>query len=110
MIGVLRMTFVKSTTAVGVLSPLRFTRALLFLAVTAVLTVFRSTLLALLMILEPFVSLILSATTILGIAAAIVLEASAMRDAFSFWTMVAFSAGSALLLYAYRATMRLLAR
>ena len=104
------MTFVKSTTAVAVLSPLRFTGALLFLAVTAVLTVFRSTLLTVLMIFEPFVSLILGATTVLGIAAAIVFEASAMGDAFSFWTMVAFSGGSALLLYAYRTTMRRLAR
>ena len=65
--------------------------------------------LAVLLALEPFISFLLSAAGILGIAAALVIRASADLPTFPFWGMIAFSVGSLLLLAAYHALISLFA-
>lgn len=76
-----------------------------------VLTLFylaRVALLLLLAIFEPFVSLILSGLTLLGVLTAITLEASAIGQTFPFWGMMALSLGCTVLLSAYYGLMRIL--
>lgn len=84
-------------------------QCVLLLALTALLNVVRGTLLSLLVIFEPLVTLVLSASAALGIVTAIVFETSVVGESFPFIFMVAFSTSSAMLLMAYRAARRLLA-
>lgn len=64
--------------------------------------------LAIMLALEPFASFVLTATGVLGIATAAVLELSGDLPGFPFWSMIAFSLGSLLLITAYRAMVGIL--
>lgn len=70
----------------------------------------RLPLLALLLLFEPFVSLVLTAVGFLGVVVAIILKCSGDLPHFPFWGMMAFSVGSVLLLMAYEVLIRLLSR
>jgi hypothetical protein len=59
--------------------------------------------LAVLLVLEPFVNLVLTAFGFLGIVVALILEVSGDLPHFPFWLMMAFSVGAILLLMAYHA-------
>lgn len=72
--------------------------------------VVRLPVLAVLLVLEPFVSLILTAFGFLGIVVAVILEVSRDLPHFPFWTMMGFSVGALLLLMAYHALIGLLSR
>jgi hypothetical protein len=63
--------------------------------------VVRLPVLAVLLVLEPFVSLILTAFGFLGIVVALILKFSGDLPHFPFWLMMAFSVGAILLLMAY---------
>ncbi len=65
--------------------------------------------LAVLLVLEPFVSLILTAFGFLGIVIALILKFSGDLPHFPFWLMTAFSVGALLLLMAYHAVIRIFA-
>lgn len=67
----------------------------------------RLPLLALLIILEPVVSIILTGTALLGLLAAVVFKVSGAPH-FHFGLVLAFSIGSMLLLMLYHTVMRLL--
>ena len=56
---------------------------------------------AVLLVLEPFVNLVLTAFGFLGIVVALILKLSGDLPHFPFWTMMVFSVGSLLLLMAY---------
>ncbi|MGH8261820.1 MAG: hypothetical protein ACREUG_19245 [Steroidobacteraceae bacterium] len=66
--------------------------------------------LAVLLVLEPFVSLILTAFGFLGIVVALILKFSGDLPHFPFWLMMAFSVGAILLLMAYHALIGLFGR
>ena len=66
--------------------------------------------LAVLLVLEPFVSLILTAFGFLGIVVALLLKLSGDLPHFRFWLMIAFSIGSILLLMAYHGLIGLFSR
>jgi hypothetical protein len=70
--------------------------------------VVRLPVLAVLLVLEPFVSLILTAFGFLGIVVALILKFSGDLPHFPFWLMMAFSIGALLLLMAYHAFIRIL--
>lgn len=70
----------------------------------------RLPLLAVLLVLEPFVSLILTAFGFLGIVVAFILKFSGDLPHFPFWLMMAFSIGAILLLMAYHALIGLFSR
>jgi len=70
----------------------------------------RLPMLALLIILEPLVTLILSAMAFVGVVAACVLRLSGDLPHFPFWGMMGFSVVCMLLLMAYHALLRLLSR
>jgi len=72
--------------------------------------VVRLPVLALLIVLEPFVSLILTGFGFLGIVMATILKFSGDLPHFPFWLMTAFSVGSILLLMAYHTLLGLLSR
>lgn len=59
--------------------------------------------LAVLLVLEPFVSLVLTAFGFLGIVVALILRFTGDLPHFPFWLMIAFSVGAILLLMAYHA-------
>ena len=66
--------------------------------------------LAVLLVLEPLVSLILTAFGLLGIVVALILKFSGDLPHFPFWLMMAFSIGAILLLMAYHALIRVFSR
>lgn len=66
--------------------------------------------LAVLIVLEPFVSLILTGFGFLGIVVALSLKFSGDLPHFHFWLMMAFSVGSILLLMAYHTLINLFSR
>lgn len=68
--------------------------------------VVRLPVLAVLLVLEPLVSLILTGFGLLGIVVALILTASGDLQHFPFWLMVAFSVGAILLLMAYHVLIR----
>ena len=70
--------------------------------------VVRLPVLAVLLVFEPFVSLILTAFGVLGIVVALILRFSGDLPHFPFWLMTAFSVGAVLLLTAYHALIGLL--
>ena len=70
----------------------------------------RLPLLAVLLVLEPFVSLILTAFGLLGIVVALLLKLSGDLPHFQFWLMIAFSIGSILLLMTYHGLIGLFSR
>lgn len=66
--------------------------------------------LAVLLVLEPFVSLALTAFGFLGIVVALILKFSGDLPHFPFWLMMAFSIGAILLLMAYHLFIRIFSR
>ena len=72
--------------------------------------VVRLPVLAVLIVLEPFISLILTAFGFLGIVVALILKFSGDLPDFPFWLMMAFSIGAILLLMAYHALIGLFSR
>jgi len=66
--------------------------------------------LAVLLVLEPFVSLILTGFGFLGIAVALIFKFSGDIHHFPFWLMMAVSVGSILLLMAYHTLISLFSR
>lgn len=72
--------------------------------------VVRLPMLAVLLVLEPFVSLVLTAFGFLGIVVALILRFSGDLPHFPFWLMMAFSVGAILLLMAYHALIGLFSR
>ena len=57
--------------------------------------------LAILVALEPFISLVLVGAALLGISAGIILRYSGDLQGFPFWNMVAFSTGALIILTGY---------
>lgn len=72
--------------------------------------IIRLPVLAVLLVFEPFVSLILSAAGSLGMGAALVLKISGDLPHFPFWGMMAASVGAVLLLMIYHLLIRLFSR
>jgi hypothetical protein len=72
--------------------------------------VVRLPVLAVLIVLEPFVSLFLAGFGFLGIVMALILKFSGDLLHFPFWLMMAFSVGSILLLMAYHTLISLFSR
>lgn len=66
--------------------------------------------LAVLLVLEPLVSLVLAAFGFIGIVVAVILKFSGDLPHFPFWEMMAFSVGALLLLMAYHALIGILSR
>jgi len=66
--------------------------------------------LAVVLVLEPFINLLLTAFGFLGIVVALILKFSGDLPHFPFWLMMAFSIGALLLLMAYHAFIRILSR
>lgn len=85
-------------------------RTLVWSALWILWQVVRLPVLAVLLVLEPFVSLILTAVGFLGIVVALLLKFSGDLPHFPFWTMMTFSVGALLLLMAYHALMGLFSR
>ena len=69
--------------------------------------VVRLPVLAVLLVLEPLVSLMLTAFGLLGIVMALILNFSGDLPHFPFWLMMAFSVGAILLLMAYHILIRI---
>ena len=65
--------------------------------------------LAVLLVLEPFVSLILTGFGFLGIVVALLLKLSGDLPHFPFWEMITFSVGALLLLMTYHLLIRIFA-
>lgn len=72
--------------------------------------VVRLPVLAVLIVVEPFVSLILTGFGFLGIVVALILKFSGDLPHFPFWMMMAFSVGSIMLLMAYHTLINLFSR
>lgn len=72
--------------------------------------VVRLPVLAVLLVLEPLVSLVLTAFGFLGIVVALILKFSGDLPHFPFWLMMGFSIGAILLLMAYHALIGIFAR
>jgi hypothetical protein len=72
--------------------------------------VVRLPVLGVLLVLEPFVSLILTAFGFLGIVVALILKFSGDVPHFPFWLMMAVSIGAILLLMAYHALIGIFSR
>ena len=72
--------------------------------------VVRLPVLAVLLVLEPLVSLVLTAFGFLGIVVALILKFSGDLPHFPFWLMMAFSVGAILLLMAYHALIGIFAK
>lgn len=72
--------------------------------------VVRLPVLAVLLVLEPLVSLVLTAFGFLGIVVALILKFSGDLPHFPFWLMIAFSVGAILLLMAYHALISMFSR
>jgi hypothetical protein len=85
-------------------------KALLWGALWVLWQAVRLPALALLLLLEPLVSLLLTAVGFLGVVAAIALKCSGDLPHFPFWGMMAFSIGSVLLLMLYHVFIELLWR
>jgi hypothetical protein len=66
--------------------------------------------LAVLLVLEPLVSLILTAFGFLGIVVAVIIKFSGDLPHFPFWLMMAFSVGAILLLMMYHALVDIFSR
>lgn len=89
---------------------LRHGRTLAWSALWILWQVVRLPVLAVLLVLEPFVSLILTAFGFLGIVVALILRFSGDLPHFPFWLMMAFAIGAILLLMAYNLLIRLFSR
>lgn len=85
-------------------------RAFASSAVWILWQIVRLPVLAVLIVLEPFVSLILTGFGFLGIVVALILKFSGDLPHFPFWLMMAFSVGSILLLMAYHTLISLFSR
>lgn len=72
--------------------------------------VVRLPILAVLLVLEPFVSLVLTAFGFLGIVVALILKFSGDLPHFPFWEMMAFSVGAILLLMLYHVLIGIFSR
>ena len=72
--------------------------------------VVRLPVLAVLLVLEPFVNLVLTAFGFLGIVIALILKFSGDLPHFPFWMMMAFSTCAILLLMAYHALIGILSQ
>jgi len=72
--------------------------------------VVRLPVLAVLLVLEPFASLILTAFGFLGIVLALILKFSGDLPHFPFWLMIAFSVGALLLLMVYHVLIGVFSR
>lgn len=72
--------------------------------------VVRLPVLAVLLVLEPFVSLVLTAFGFLGLVIALILKFSGELPHFPFWLMMTLSVGAILLLMAYHALIGLFSR
>lgn len=72
--------------------------------------VVRLPILAVLLVLEPFVSLVLTAFGFLGIVVALILKLSGDLPHFPFWLMMAFSVGAILVLMMYHALIGIFSR
>jgi hypothetical protein len=72
--------------------------------------VVRLPVLAVLLVLEPFVSLMLTAFGLLGIGVALILKFSGDLPHFPFWLIMAFSVGAILILMAYHAMIGFFSR
>jgi peptidoglycan/LPS O-acetylase OafA/YrhL len=72
--------------------------------------VVRLPVLAVLLVLEPFVSLALTGFGFLGLAVALILKFSGDLPHFPFWWMMAFSVGAILLLMVYHALIGIFSR
>jgi hypothetical protein len=70
----------------------------------------RLPILAVLLVLEPFVSLILTAFGFLGIVVALIIRFSGDLPHFPFWLMMTFSIGAILLLMVYHALIGVFSR
>ena len=66
--------------------------------------------LAILLVLEPFISLVLVGAAVIGISAGLILRCSGDIPGFPFWEMAAFSLGAVLLLTAYHTLIAALTR
>jgi hypothetical protein len=66
--------------------------------------------LAILLAIEPFISLILVGAALFGIAAGLILRCSGDLPGFPFWEMAAFSIGALLVLMAYHMLIAALSR
>jgi len=66
--------------------------------------------LAILLALEPFISLILVGGALISISAGVVLRCSGDLPSFPFWDMVAFSTGVLIILIAYHMLIAVLSR
>ena len=72
--------------------------------------IIRLPVLAVLLVLEPFVSLVLTAAGFLGIVVGVILRFSGDLPHFPFWEMMAFSIGALLLAVAYQAVIGIFSR
>ena len=90
------------------LRPVRLLAALLVVAPAVLLCLIRTTLFTFLLIFQPLVSFVLSATAVLGALTAVALAASSTAETFPFWGMIGFSFACAMLLAVYHAVMRVL--
>lgn len=72
--------------------------------------VVRLPVLAVLLVFEPFVSLILTAFGLLGIVVALIIKFSGDLPHFPFWLMMAFSVSAILILMAYHGLIGLFSR
>jgi len=79
-------------------------------ALRAFWTLVRLPALAVLLAFEPLVSLLLTATGVLGIAGALILRLSGDLPQLPFWGMLGFSVGTLLLLTAYHCLIGILTR
>ncbi len=79
-------------------------------AIWLVWQIIRLPALAVLLVFEPFVSLILSAAGFLGMMSALVLKGSGDLPHFPFWGMMAASVGAVVLLMIYHLLIRLFSR
>lgn len=70
----------------------------------------RLPILAVLLVLEPLMSLVLTAVAVFGFAAAVILRLAENLSHFPFWGMVTFSGGSLLALTGYRALVGIFSR
>jgi len=80
------------------------------LTLRALWTLVRLPALAVLLAFEPLVSLLLAATGVLGIAAALILRLSGDLSQLPFWGMLCFPVGTLLLLTAHHCVIHILAR
>lgn len=94
----------------GVWRQARLLAGVLLLGSAALLFVVRATVLAFLLMFQPFVCFVLSAIAVLGVLSAVTIEASATAETFPFWSMMGFALACAMLLGVYHALLRFLSQ